>query len=80
MGMGDAKIGFLMGLLLGLAKLITALFLSFLIGAIISVILLLFRKKKLKSEIPFAPFLTTSTFIVFLWGNILIDWYLRLFL
>ena len=79
MGMGDVKIGVLMGLLLGLPQVFVAIFLAFLIGAFISIILLLLKKKKLKSEIPFAPFLVGATFVVFLWGDILIKWYLNLF-
>lgn len=79
MGMGDVKIGFLMGLLLGLSGVFTALFLAFLTGAIVSIILLILRRKTLKSEIPFGPFLTGATFITLLWGDILLNWYLNLF-
>lgn len=56
MGIGDIKIGVLMGLLLGLSNLLTALFLAFLSGAIVSTILLILKKKTLKSEIPFGHF------------------------
>jgi len=80
MGMGDVKIGFLMGLILGLSYLFTALFLAFLSGAIISVILIILKKKTLQSEIPFAPFLIGATFITIFWGDILINWYLNLFM
>ena len=80
MGLGDAKIGFLMGLLLGLNYLFVALFLAFFVGAIVSIILLILKKKTLKSEIPFAPFLIGATFITLFWGEILINWYLNLFL
>lgn len=79
MGMGDAKIGVLMGLLLGLSHLFVALCLAFLAGAVVSIILLGFKKKGLKSEIPFGPFLTGATFIALLWGDILLNWYLNLF-
>ena len=78
MGIGDVKIGILMGLLLGLPHLFTALFLAFLIGGIISVILLFLKKKSLKSEIPFGPFLTGATFVTLLWGDVLLNWYLNL--
>jgi len=80
MGMGDIKIGVLMGLLLGLFQIFTALFLAFLIGGAVSVILLALKKKALKSEIPLGPFLTGATFITLLWGDILLNWYLNLFL
>jgi leader peptidase (prepilin peptidase)/N-methyltransferase len=78
MGLGDVKIGVLMGLILGIKYLFVALFLAFLSGAIISIILLILKKKTWKSEIPFGPFLTGATFITLLWGNILIEWYLNL--
>lgn len=80
MGMGDVKIGVLMGLLLGLSYLFVALFLAFLSGAIVSSFLLALKKKKLKSEIPFGPFLTGATLIALLWGDVLINWYSSLFL
>jgi len=80
MGMGDVKIGALMGLLLGFKLLIVALFLAFLVGALVSIALMIIKKKKLKSEIPFVPFLAGATFISLLWGNVLINWYLNLFL
>jgi prepilin signal peptidase PulO-like enzyme (type II secretory pathway) len=80
MGIGDIKIGVLMGLLLGLPQVFTALFLAFLSGAVVSIILLTLKRKTLKSEIPFGPFLTTATFITLLWGDVLMRWYLNLFM
>ena len=79
MGWGDPKLAFFMGLLLGFPNILVALFLAFLIGAIIGVGLIIFKKKALKSEIPFGPFLVTGTFIALFWGNNLINWYLHLF-
>jgi prepilin signal peptidase PulO-like enzyme (type II secretory pathway) len=79
MGFGDVKIAVLMGLLLGLPNVLVALFLAFFFGAIIGIILMVFKKKRLKSEIPFGPFLITGTFIALLWGNQLVNWYLRMF-
>ena len=84
MGFGDVKLAVLMGLLLGLPNVLAALFLAFFFGAIIGVILMIFGKKsagwRMKSEIPFGPFLIAGTFIAMLWGEQLIGWYLRLFL
>lgn len=80
MGVGDIKIGALMGLLLGWEFLLTALFLAFLIGAIVAIILLILKKKTFQSEIPFGPFLIGATFITLLWGNILLNWYLNIFI
>jgi len=79
MGVGDVKIGVLMGLILGMPWVFIALSLAFFIGAIISIVLLAFKRKTLQSEIPFGPFLVLATFIVIFWGDILLNWYLNLF-
>ncbi|MEA3295607.1 MAG: prepilin peptidase [Patescibacteria group bacterium] len=78
MGMGDVKFAFLMGLILGYPNILLGLFLSFSFGAIIGMILILRRKKTLKSEMPFAPFLVLGTFFAFFWGDKIMNWYLNL--
>jgi len=78
MGFGDVKLAFFMGLFLGFPNILAALFLSFLFGAIIGLSLIFLRKKSLKSELPFGPFLILGTFIALFWGNSLINWYLSL--
>ena len=80
MGVGDIKLAFLMGLLLGFPNILVALFFGFFIGAIIGIGLILARKKTLKSEVPFGPFLVTGTFIALFWGERIVNWYLSLFL
>ncbi|MGB2762768.1 MAG: prepilin peptidase [Minisyncoccales bacterium] len=79
MGIGDIKLAFLMGLLLGWPNIFVALFFAFLIGAIMGIGLILAHKKTLKSEVPFGPFLVTGTFIALFWGKELINFYLNLF-
>jgi len=80
MGFGDVKLAILMGLLLGLPNVLAALFVAFFFGAIISIVLIIFGKKGLKSEIPFGPFLIVGTFMAMFWGKEIIEWYWRLFL
>jgi len=80
MGMGDFKIGILIGLFFGLPHMLIVLFLAFLSGAFVSLILLILKKKTLKSEIPFGPFLSGATFLVLFIGAGLIRWYLSLFI
>jgi len=75
MGLGDAKLGFFMGLVLGLANILVALMLAFTLGALIGIALILIKKKTLKSEIPFGTFLTFSTFIVMIFGQKMVEWY-----
>ena len=77
MGVGDIKLAFFMGLLLGWPNILVALFLAFFIGAIIGVGLIVTGKKTLKSEVPFGPFLVAGTFIAMFWGQNIINWYLN---
>ncbi|MBU1045560.1 prepilin peptidase [Patescibacteria group bacterium] len=77
-GFADIKLAMLLGLILGWPKIALSLFLSFFIGAIIGIGLIVFSGKKLKSEIPFAPFLIAGTLIAFFWGQGLINWYFSL--
>jgi len=77
-GGGDIRLGVLMGLMLGWPNILTALILGYLIGSIIGVGLIIFGKKKLKSQVPLGTFLTVSTFVALLWGLQIIDWYLSI--
>ena len=68
MGLGDVKLAFLMGLLLGYPKVIIALYLAFLTGALVGVILILTKKADRRSQIAFGPFLVGATFITLFFG------------
>ncbi|MBI3631258.1 MAG: prepilin peptidase [Candidatus Staskawiczbacteria bacterium] len=69
MGMGDAKLVLFMGLFLGWPKIFLAIFLSFVLGSLISLILIFTKQKTLKSQIPFGPFLILGTFIALFWSQ-----------
>ena len=75
MGFGDVKLAILLGLLLGLPNIFVGLFLAFFLGATIGIILMYAKKKGLKSEIPFAPFLIVGTLAALFFGNQIIHWY-----
>jgi len=78
MGMGDAQLVILLGLIVGWPKILLVLMSAFGLGAIIGLALVIFKKKKMKSQIPFAPFLITGAFIsIFFYENI-ISWYFGL--
>jgi len=79
MGMGDVKLAFFMGLFLGWPNIFVALFISFLLGAIIGSGLIIAGKKTMKSEVPFGPFLTIGTLLAFFFGSNLINWYFNFF-
>ncbi|MFA5047492.1 MAG: prepilin peptidase [Patescibacteria group bacterium] len=78
-GGGDLRLGFLLGLMVGWPNIITALFLSYIVGAIVSVLLLIFKKKNFNSAIPFGTFLSVGAVITLFWGERIINWYLSLF-
>ncbi len=78
MGGGDVKLGAFMGLALGFPNAFLALMLAFLSGALVSLSLIFFGKKKLSSHIAFGPFLVFGSLISLYWGQIILDWYLRL--
>ena len=64
MGLGDVKFSFLMGFILGFPGIAIALYIAFLTGAIIGIILIVWRKKSLfGGTIPFGPFLVAGTVI-----------------
>ncbi len=76
-GGGDVKMGFLMGLILGIKGILVALFFSYVFGALVSLGLIAIGKKTMKSQIPFGTFLAVGTLIAMFWGEKLLQWYLR---
>ncbi|HQN49272.1 MAG TPA: A24 family peptidase, partial [Caldisericia bacterium] len=80
MGGGDFKLSFLFGLYLSFPKIIPWFFLSFLIGFIPAIYLLITKKATRKTPLPFGPFMAISGIIVFLFGNQIIRFYNNLML
>lgn len=76
LGEGDMYFSISMALILGWQLLIMAIVISYTLGAIISLVLLAEKKEKLKSAVPFAPFLVLGTFITIFFGNDILNWYL----
>lgn len=64
MGFGDVKLMGAMGLYFGMTNMIAISVISFLLGAVISIILLVTKKKKTDEYIPFGPFIVMAAFIV----------------
>ena len=77
MGMGDIKLGALVGLMTGFPLVIVAVLLSWITGGLVGAILLAFRIKQRKDPIPFAPFLATTAMVTLLWGQSVYQWYLQ---
>lgn len=77
MGGGDIKLIGVLGFILGIKFSLLNIFLSFILGAIISIFLLLFKIKGRKDPIPFGPFICIAFMIVSLYGEEIIFWYLN---
>lgn len=75
MGMGDAYLVILLGLIAGWPNILLALFLAFGLGAIFGLTLIALKKKKMQSQIPFAPFLILGTMVALFWAEPLVSWY-----
>jgi len=78
MGMGDAYLVILLGLITGWPQILLALFLAFFIGAFYGIILIVGKKKTMKSQIPFAPFLIVGAAIAIFFYTPIVGGYLRL--
>lgn len=75
MGLGDAKLAFLIGLFLNPLLSAAAFMLSFVLGAAFGIILICFQKKSWKSQIAFGPFLVLGVFIVFFFSNFIFNFF-----
>ncbi len=73
LGGGDIKLYFLIGLFLGVELVIPSIMFAAILGLIYS---LIFRKRS--GYLPFVPFIFMGSMIAYTWGNILLDWYIRL--
>lgn len=77
-GGGDVRLGVLMGVLLGYPFIFLGLSLAYVGGSIVAIFLMLLKKKSMKSRLPFATLLLPATFVAWLWGDIIWNWYMRL--
>ncbi|HSX37129.1 MAG TPA: prepilin peptidase [Patescibacteria group bacterium] len=75
-GGGDVKLGFLLGIIVATpAKSVLVIFLASVLGTFISLPLLMSKKLKAKSQIPFGPFLIVAAIVVVLFGSDILHWY-----
>lgn len=77
-GEGDIRLGGVMGIALGWKLVLVALFLAYIAGALVGIVLLLRRKTGLRSHIPFGVFLTAATYVTLLWGDAILAAYLSI--
>ena len=64
MGFGDVKFSYIIGFILGTKSGLIALYIGFVIGGLIALILMLTKKAKLKTKIAFGPFLIFGFYIM----------------
>lgn len=79
MGFGDVKLSFIIGFLLGVKSGLMVLYISFMLGAIIGIVLILSKQKKLKSKIAFGPFLVVGIQTLLFFKNELYNFTFRIF-
>lgn len=79
-GGGDIRLGVLMGVVLGWPKVLLALFLAYVVGAVVSLILIIFKNKQFTSKTPFGVYLTLGTFVALFFYDQIVNWYLNLVL
>ena len=72
MGLGDVKLMGALGLYFGLTNIIIVSLLSFLIGAVLSILLITLKIKKMDEYIPFGPFIVIGAVIAIFVPNALI--------
>lgn len=80
MGGGDIKLMAMLGLWLGWKFTLLTLFLSFFLGGLISIVLVLFEIKGRKDMIPFGPFIVLATMVTVFYGNNIINYYIMTFM
>jgi len=73
MGVGDVKYALFMGLILGWERVIVGLYIAFVSGAMVGMVLLLMKKVGRKSKIPFGPFLIFGTVVAYFFGKKIIE-------
>lgn len=78
MGFGDVKLAFVLGLSLGWLgweEVLLGLFLGFLYGAVLGIVLIVTRTRERNQALPFGPFLAAGALTAILVGDAIINWY-----
>ena len=79
MGVGDVKLGAMIGAFLGWKLALLSILLSVLIGGPLAATLLATGRKGRKDPVPFGPFLALGGMISLFWGDTLLAWYFSVF-
>lgn len=76
MGYGDFKLVAVFGAWFGWQLLPLLILMASVVGALVGISLILFKKLKRENAIPFGPYLAVSGWVTLLWGNEIWSWYL----
>lgn len=78
-GEGDIWLGGFLGIAFPvLSQIIALIFLTYIIGGVVAIVLLLSGLRKMGSKLPLGIFLSLSALIVLFFGEIIVKWYLGL--
>ncbi len=79
LGDGDIRLAVVMGLLLTVPQLLVAVFVAYLVGALLGVGLIATKQKKRTDPVAFGPFLILGLYVGLFFGTQVSNWYLSLF-
>lgn len=77
LGGGDVKLATFAGLVTGFPLVIEAVTLAILIGAAVSLVLLITRVRRWHDYVPYGPFIVAGAIITLLWGYPIAEWFLH---
>lgn len=78
MGAGDMKLFGVLGIVIGLAKVLLTFFIASLFGAIVGGILMAFKIIDRKQPIPFGPYIVFGAIVTYFYGGEIFNFYLSL--
>lgn len=76
LGAGDVRMGILIGAMLGFVHGIFAMLIAYIIGSIFALITIALRQNKMSDHVPFGTFLSVGTFIMIIWGDKLLAFFI----
>jgi leader peptidase (prepilin peptidase)/N-methyltransferase len=76
LGQGDFTLAALVGLVTGYPLVIEAIVITILIGGLVSLVLLITRRRSLTDYVPYGSFMAAGAMITLLWGHGIAEWFL----
>jgi len=80
MGIGDVKLIGMIGVFIGWQYALISIFIGALFGSIYGIYMMVSGKMTRETRIPFGPFISLGAVIMILYGDVLLNWYIGLFL